>query len=530
VQTKSGMVFLIALGAHCAALANSSFPITDVALYPGSATVARTVHATVGMNQLEIKDLPANFDVQTLRVQAEPGIRIGQVVTQDVGKAAAAGTHEAEIEAKIQALEDKQAALDVDAKSAALVQHYLERLNGAAAGDRSQAYVDAKSMAAVIETIRRSASDSFDRIQKVEIQKREIGESIKALQRDLEHVRSGTRDVRNITINLAVQQAGAVRVSYQINGAGWKPGYRASLDSGASSLELERLATVSQKTGEDWSGVSLRLSTGQPRLSPSAPDPSPWLVTYHKPVPTAAYAVQAPAPVTAMKAFAARAAPGEASDAYQAPMLEEQSTFSTEFEVPARVTLPADGREISVALSKLAIAVKQWVRVAPRIDKAGVVTAEAERPAGVWPSGDMQLYRDGNYVGRSHWDAQASDRLVLSFGRDDLLNVTVNRSQQQTGTTGLLSQHAERHVADTYILKSFHKAPIDILVLEATPVSTSEEVKVQPAFEPKPTIENWEHRQGVVGWEKTLAPNEAMSIAVDYEIAYPKDGWTSGLP
>jgi uncharacterized protein (TIGR02231 family) len=274
----------------------------------------------------------------------------------------------------------------------------------------------------------------------------------------------------------------------------------------------------------------MKLSTGQPRLSPSAPEPSPWLVTYHKPTPPVAYAAT-PAPVVPVQAFAAkRAAPGETSDAYQAPMIEEQNTFSTEFAVPAHVTLPSDGREIGVALSKLAMPVRQQVRVAPRIEQAGVVTAEAARPTGVWLSGGMQLYRDGNYVGATHWNAQASDRLVLSFGRDDLLHVEVNRAQQQSGTTGLLSQHAERRVADTYTLKSFHKTPIDLLVLESSPVSTSEEVKVQPAFEPKPTIESWEHRQGVVGWEKTLAPNETMTISVNYDISYPKDGWTSGLP
>jgi uncharacterized protein (TIGR02231 family) len=519
-------------------VASANFPITSVVLYPGSATIQRTTQVVAGTKQVEIKDLPANFDIQTLRVQADAGIQIGQVVTQDAAQVDAASAREAEIEAKIQALQDKEAVLEVDTKSAELVQHYLEKLSGTGgvATDKAQPYIDAKSMAAMIDTIRHSATDSFDRIQKVEMQKRVIDASIAALQSDLQRVRGGTKTVRSITVNLVATQAGAVHLSYQVNGAGWKPGYRAALDSVTSKLELERLATISQKTGEDWNGVQLRLSTGQPRLSPQAPEPRPWLLTYHAPMPVAETPrpVSAPAPMAyaaqRVEVTGSSVRQAKAQDAYEPPVVETENTFTTEFEVPTHITLPADGRDISVSLSKQAMPVKQMVRVAPRVDKNAVVLAEAERPAGVWLSGGVQLYRDGSYVGATQWNAQSSEALVFPFGRDDLIRVTVDRAKEQSGSSGLLSQKAERHVGDIYTLTSFHKTPIDLVVLESSPTSTSEEVKVQPVFQPKPNIENWEQRQGVVGWNKTIAPNETMKINVDYQIAYPKEGKVTGLP
>jgi hypothetical protein len=94
----------------------------------------------------------------------------------------------------------------------------------------------------------------------------------------------------------------------------------------------------------------------------------------------------------------------------------------------------------------------------------------------------------------------------------------------------LLSQHKDRHVADQYTISNAHKIPMDVLVLESSPVSTSDEIRVQPVFLPVPTVTNWEEKQGVVGWQKTLAANEQMKIKVDYEISYPKDGEVSGLP
>jgi uncharacterized protein (TIGR02231 family) len=528
-----GITLLLTLGMSQFAVANSTVPITAVVLYPGNATVERAVHVTAGMTKLALNGLPANFDMQTIRVQADPGISIGQVVTQEIGHVTAMSAREAELEAKIQSLEDKQAALDAETKSSALVQHYLEGLNGvgAVSTDRAQPYIDAKSMATVIETIRRSASDSFDRMQKIVIQKRDIGESIKALQRDLERVRSGTKDVRNITINLAVHQAGIVKFSYQVNGAGWKPGYRAALDSVLSNMELERLATISQNTGEDWNGVKLKLSTGQPRLSPAAPEPYPWKLTYYKPTGTRNDSlallgvVAAPAPMAKN-----RLKQSSVADNYEPPVLQVENTFATEFEVPLTVTLPADGREVAVTLSKQSMPVKQRVRVAPRIDMVAFVTAEADRPEGVWLSSDIQLYRDGSYVGATNWNPQASERFVFPFGRDDLVRVSVGHAHQKSGTAGFLSQRNERHIVDVYTVTSHHKTPIELLVLESSPVSTSDEIKVQTTFLPKPTTENWEQRQGVAAWEKVIAPNETMKISVNYDMTYPKDGHVAGMP
>lgn len=514
--------------------ADSRAPITAVVLYPGSATVERTAQVAPGMTRLEIGDLPANFDLQTLRAQADGGIQIGQIVTRDIGRTESAGAREAELEAKIQALQDKLAELDVDAKSAALVQKFLENMNGAdaTASGRQMPYIDARSVATLLDTIRRGGSDAFERIQKVEVQKREVNKQIEALQRDLAKAQSGARDTRNITVNLVVRQAGALKLSYQVNGAGWKPGYRALLDSSASTVELERLATVSQKTGEDWSNVKLTLSTGQPRLSPQAPEPQPWLLAYRKPMPQQAYGLAAPASAPAPRVTTGMRglAKAEAADDYQPPVLETQGAFATEFAVPARVNLAADGREVSVALAKQSLPVKQRVRVAPRLDKSAVVTAEAARPAGVWLPGSIQLFRDGSYVGATRWDAQASDKFIFPFGCDDLVRVAVDRTGEQSGSTGILTRQNERKIADVYTVTSFHKTPVELLVLESSPVSTAEEIQVKAVYHPQPSTASWESRRGVVAWETTINPNQALKFGVDYSITYPQEGRVTGLP
>jgi hypothetical protein len=68
-----------------------------------------------------------------------------------------------------------------------------------------------------------------------------------------------------------------------------------------------------------------------------------------------------------------------------------------------------------------------------------------------------------------------------------------------------------------------------VVVIEPTPVSQSDQVEVKVALTPEPTVKEWEHRRGVVGWERALRPNETARFDVDYVIDYPKEGAVSGL-
>src|SRR5581483_9683142 len=161
---------------------------------------------------------------------------------------------------------------------------------------------------------------------------------------------------RTIVVGVSAEKGGTARVSYQVNGAGWRPTYRASLDSNAATMELVRQAVVMQTTGEDWSGVKMKLSTGQPRVSPRGPDPRPWLVSIAPPLPesraTSGFLAEAEAPAAPKRDLR--------DDSREAP--QTQSTFLTEFEVPATVSLPSDGRDVTVTLARQTLPVRMRLR------------------------------------------------------------------------------------------------------------------------------------------------------------------------
>jgi uncharacterized protein (TIGR02231 family) len=509
-------------------LAGSNAPVTSVVLYPSSATVVRTAQVAAGATELVLTGLPANFSVETLRVAGAPGIRIGEVVTEDAAGSSALNPAEAALAVKIQVLHDQQALLAAEIKSATIVKNYLERF-GAGSDEKPAASIDAKSMAAVIGTLGKSASDALLKIEKLTVQQRQLASQIDVLQRDLARLQSGAKDTRAVTVRLSAANAGALTVSYQLGNAGWRSGYRAGLDSVASTIDLERLATIAQKTGEDWSNVKMTLSTAQPRQSPVGAQAQPWLLTWRPAQAAAGGLAYAPAaPALERVAISGRA---KRNDVSEKPLFAEelQTTFATEFEVPGRVSLASDGRQVTVALSSQTLAARQHLRVTPRLEQFAIVMADSARPEGVWPEGKIQLFRDGSYVGATHWNLQDGERAEFAFGRDELLKVKVAAVDGMSGSKGLFNGRAARNTADVFTLVNRHKTPMDVVVIEASPVATAEEIKVQATFAPQPSVTSWEQRRGVVAWKKKLAAGETATFSAAYSIDYPKEGVLIGL-
>lgn len=497
--------------------------ITRVTLYPGSATIERTAQVTAGAGKVELTGLPTTFDPRTLRVDTDAGIQVGEVTVKDVSRTEALGTREAELEARIERLKDEKAALDVDVKTAELMRNYLASLSARPEGDKSpRPAFDPRAL----EAIRRGGADAYGTIQRTDIRKRELDKRIAALEGDLARIRNGARDVRTVAISYTATRPGALRAAYQVSNAGWRPQYRAALDSATSRVDLERQAAIMQRTGEDWRGVSLRLSTGAPR-SAQVLDPGTWQLVIRAPMvePLPGNRAALMSESRADKIAAARAPASE-----PAQVAELQTEYATEFEVPGKVDLSADGRQITVSLAHQQIAVKQRIRVVPRRDSAALVTAEADLPEGVWIPGDVQLYRDGGYVGSTYWQAQAKERLVLPFGRDDRVQVAMKRLKDRKGAAGIISQRAEREVATLYTVTSRHKVPVELLLLESAPVPVDDKITVDTTFEPKPKTANWEERRGVYAWEQPLAPGQTLKFVADYTITYPKDAVIAGLP
>ena len=534
----SGLAVLAWLLSCPGADAAPAAPITDVLLYPGGATITRTVQVRPGVTRAVIDGLPAAFDMQSLHAEASSGVRVGEIVSADV-----AGTHpmnpeEARLDAQITALQDRQDALDAQAKSSQMALDYLTRLMSVGVApddrrDRPPRMMDPRTLTGLAEAMHAAAAKSLAQMQALAVQKREIGRRMDALQRDLERLRSAGTDTRTLTVNFAAQRAGTLLISYEVSNAGWRPAYRASLNSETSIVELERDAIISQQTGEDWHDVRLTLSTSQPRQATRGQEPQPWLLSYVAQIYEEAFRGAPVAMEAAPMSYAVIANQGMIADKalskpaaapYAPPTVETQGVFANTYEVPARTSLASDGREVAVELTRHDLAVKQYFQVTPRAEPAVYATAEADMPQGDWPQGAIQLFRNGSYVGRGTWDPQDTDKLVLGFGRDDNIRVSVQPLKADSSSSGILSKRRHREIATLFSFVNRHQRPVTLRVLEASPVSTSDEVEVKTDFVPRPSHENWEDKRGVMEWTVEIAHRGTAKIKTAYDIAYPETG------
>lgn len=73
---------------------------------------------------------------------------------------------------------------------------------------------------------------------------------------------------KSITVRLRSRGAApkklTLEVSYVVPGARWAPAYQCKLSRDGSKAEIQLRAWVAQRSGEDWQGVKLRLSTASP--------------------------------------------------------------------------------------------------------------------------------------------------------------------------------------------------------------------------------------------------------------------------
>jgi uncharacterized protein (TIGR02231 family) len=512
---------LISLGIG-QAFAQDTSRIARVTLYPGSATVERVARVASGAKSLLIDGLPADFDARTIRVEADPGIRLGELSVLDAARADALNPRQAELEAKITELGDAIALLDIERQSAELVTGYLKGL-----GAEAKSAAPVRDLTQTLTAIRSGSRDAYGRIAKVAVQKRSLEKQKAVLEQELAKLAEQGNEARALTLALAADKAGEVRISYQINGPGWQSVYRASLDSASARVTIERQAQIAQMSGEDWSNVALRLSTGQPSHSPQAQPPQPWLVSLREPRPVfeAMAAPMAAAPAPSAPAMAKRARTNDALF----EVTELQTEFATEFEVPAKISLPSDGRRVTVSLSKITVPAGLRVQSVPRQDPNAYIVASAARPEGVWLPGEVQLYRDGAYIGATRWSAEQSENLELPFGRDDFVRVKVNAAPQLSARGGLIGQRRERRIASEYVITNRHHQAVDLLLLEPAPVSASDLLKVESRFSPAPTTRDWEKKPGVMAWQMKLAPGANQSVSVDYTLDWPKDSQPQGF-
>ncbi len=511
--------------------------IARVTVYPGSATVERVAKVPAGARSLTLACLPASLDVQSLQINADAAVRVGEfnVLTEDRDVVTACASP---LDGRIRELEDQIAGVKAEASALQLVDGYLRSVAHTGTGDEATtpaAGIRAASptpaqITATAEVLRKSGQDSFARAHQLKRKQESLELALKPLVAERNRVASQRARVVSVTINLATERDAELRLSYQVRGPGWQPTYRATLDATKSTVLLERQALVAQNSGEDWGNVQLTLSTGQPGRATQGQLPRPWWLNVAPP-PVGA---PAPAPAMALAPMIATTSgtmgglrSEEAMPTFDVSAIDKG--FATEFAVPQRITVPSSGQRVTLALGNHSASATLITRAAPAMEEAAYLVAHMAQPPGVWPAGPAGLYRDGAFVGTGRIDfgtpsaGAPAGSTSLSFGRDELVTVVTEAPPGIQGTAGFTGSTIERKTRRAYSVQNRHTTGITLQVLHAAPVSRNEKIEVESRYQPQPTELTWNRSPGTVAWQQPLAAGATAQFSAEHTIRYPKD-------
>ena len=535
--------------AAVAAEIEAASKIGSVTVYPDGAIVSRNVEIDLpaGASTLIFKGLPISIDPASLRIEgaASGALTLGAVEARlrpvDANKPV--GEHDAELRALREERDRINAGIEAQEGRKAMILRFGQ--TGPERGDKAS--LDVAQWAGAWEAVGAALAKVNEELRVARDRLLQTETKIKAIELSETARRSRVAPEREFTVALEAGQAlkGQLTLSYRVGGAAWRPAYDARLttaDGGkAGGLVLTRRALVVQRTGEDWSGVDLTLSTVRAARGTAAPDVDPQRVAFYEPqVP---YARPAAAPMAAgnLRTMAeadqmakagqmAKAAPVPArQEAVKLAVAEaalETNGFQASYRIPGKLTVPRDGSEKSFAIQSREIQPELLVKSAPAMDPTAYLEAaftnSEEAPL---LGGDVNLIRDGAYIGRGRLAFTApGDKVSLGFGADDRVKVTrVPVRRRETEPSLLGSTKSDTREFKTTV-RNLHDFAVKTVIIDQMPFSDAANITVEalPGMTP-PSEKTVQDKRGVVGWASDLKPKEDKEIRFGYRIRWPSD-------
>lgn len=520
-----------------AADVDATSAIDTVTVYPDGATVSRVIAIDLasGDSTLVAKDFPLSLDPSSLRVEGEAGAKLTIGTIDARPPRAAPPVNLPELDKRIEALKDERADLQGTIDAAAARRKFAQRFaeaSPAGLGEKGEARPITEwraAFTAVAEEVAAAETAIRDAARK----QREIDRQIAQLEADRSAKPPGKLEVR-IDVASAAATKGTLRVTYTVRHARWLPLYDARLDTGAKDrkpqLELVRRAEVTQSTGEDWSNVTLGVSTVRIARGGSAPELGSLVAQYPQvPKPQADMVMPSAAPAPRqMKLFAGKKEEAleqrERIDEQQA--VAEIGDFQATFKIPGRVTLGAAEGAKSLRIASMSVPADLAVRAAPVLDPTAFLEASFRQTddTTLLP-GKVAIYRDGVFVGRGKLTGSVKDDIVrLGFGADDKVKVERTVLKRNEGSAGLIVTSKTDERAFKTTVRNGHDFPIHVAIEDQLPVSENDEIAVEmlPATTP-PTAKDIRDKRGVLEWSFDAKPGEVKDINFAWRVRWPKD-------
>ncbi|NUU21912.1 MAG: DUF4139 domain-containing protein [Streptomycetaceae bacterium] len=393
-------------------------------------------------------------------------------------------------------------------------------------GDGATVRFDTVDWAGRLEAVDAAEEQRHDELRHIDDEHAKATERLREAKGALNRTEETPAEV-DAVVEVVVEAAKAgpveLRVVHLVPCALWRPAYRATLAADGAALTLESDAVVWQRTGEDWTGVRLSLSTARPTLAARPPSLYDDELTLRDKSDEEKRTVEVDLREEEIGKVGAVAA-----TAAELPGVDDGGEVRV-LAAPTPVTVSSDGRPHRVHLTSFRAAARTENAATPELSPLVTRVAYVPNEAGhVLLAGPVDLVRASGFVGRGRLKfAGQGEEVRLPFGSEDTFRV-VRHTSEQKSTKSMTGRTTVTRTVRVFVS---HLAgtgdPVPVVLRERVPVSEVSAVEVAvktDACRPAPDAVDAE---GVVRYDLTLAPGERREVTLVYELS--ESGKVAGL-
>ena len=554
-------LLLLASALGAAEVKTDGAAITQVTVYADRAEVVRTFKGRLeaGEQTLVFDRLPGATRLDQLRVEGRGAftlvdIRPETIQTKEVANAQVRALQDAlkAQDLRQQALNQTEARLTFQ-KSA--LDKMLARLT-TAGKESANPEMDPLKWAAFLDFQDKQLAEVDRQLLALQADREAVRAEVDRLNRELGALRGNERRSRLLAkVNLDVRQAGEVEVnlSYLVRGPSWSPSYDMRADTKAKTLEVTYRAEVRQATGEDWQGVSLRLSTAQPGLAGREPKMDPWFLTKAEAVAFAGTVngglvgkdradnrfqmfnevqVMGNSMTISGVAGSGTLKRMEAMDERRASV-QAGGTAAT-FVIDRKSDILADNKPAQVTVMRESFPAYFRHTCVPKLSPFVYLKTKAVNKTGfTFLPGPTAVFLDGAFVAQANLDLVPSGQDFWTYlGVDQGVSVERKVLARREETTGVFGKKTLRTVFDqVFKLKNGKATDIELVLWDQVPASNHEDIKVvfeEPRYE-KDTDDLKLNESKFLEWRLPLKAGAKQDLPFRFAVERPEDIQVVGL-
>ena len=554
-------LLLLAAALGAAEVKTDGAAITQVTVYADRAEVVRTFKGRLeaGEQTLVFDRLPGATRLDQLRVEGRGAftlvdIRPETIQTKEVANAQVRALQDAlkAQDLRQQALNQTEARLTFQ-KSA--LDKMLARLT-TAGKESANPEMDPLKWAAFLDFQDKQLAEVDRQLLALQTDREAVRAEVDRLNRELGALRGNERRSRLLAkVNLDVRQAGEVEVnlSYLVRGPSWSPSYDMRADTKAKTLEVTYRAEVRQATGEDWRGVSLRLSTAQPGLAGREPKMDPWFLTKAEAVAFAGTVsgglvvngraenrIQMFNEVQLMGNFMTTSGVAGSDPLKRMESMDERrasvqagGTAAT-FVIDRKSDILADNKPAQVTVMRESFPAYFRHTCVPKLSPFVYLKAKAVNKTGfTFLPGPTAVFLDGAFVAQANLDLVPSGQDFWTYlGVDQGVSVERKVLARREETTGVFGKKTLRTVFDqVFKLKNGKATDIELVLWDQVPASNHEDIKVvfeEPRYE-KDTDDLKLNESKFLEWRLPLKAGAKQDLPFRFAVERPEDIQVVGL-